>query len=154
MHEQKELYASKIFFNAALPLLKVIATDVPSLKAKFDKLTTVLQVSALDPEAEGGKYATHFIITEGEWETKLNAAHEAPDVELEFKTIEAMNAFFKGKIGPKTLPKMKGVIKNFPAFTAMLMTLLKLSDLTGATQPPKDEETKTLSHKVFYKFLS
>ena len=90
MHEQKELYASKIFFNAALPLLKVIATDVPSLKAKFDKLTTVLQVSALDPEAEGGKYATHFIITEGEWETKLNAIHEAPDVELEFKSIEAI----------------------------------------------------------------
>ena len=96
MHEQKELYSSKIFFNAALPLLKVIATDVPSLKAQFDKLTTVLQISALDSEVEGGKYATHFIITEGEWETKLNSAHEAPDVELEFKNIETMNAFFKG----------------------------------------------------------
>ena len=154
MHEQKELYASKIFFNAALPLLKVIATDVPSLKAQFDKLTTVLQVSALDPEAPEGKYATHFIITEGEWQTKLNAAHEAPDVELEFKSIEAMNGFFKGKIGPATLPKMKGVFKNFAAFKAMLMTLLKLSDLTGATQPPKDEETKTLMVKCFFYLLS
>ena len=154
MHAQNELYASKIFFNAALPLLKVIATDVPSLKAKFDKLTTVLQVSALDPEAEGGKYATHFIITEGEWQTKLNAAHEAPDVELEFKSIEAMNGFFKGKIGPATLPKMKGVFKNFAAFKAMLMTLLKLSDLTGATQPPKDEETKQLMVKCFFYLLS
>ena len=28
MHEQNELYASKIFFNAALPLLKVIATVI------------------------------------------------------------------------------------------------------------------------------
>ncbi len=154
MHEQNELYSSKIFFNAALPLLKVIATDVPSLKAQFDKLTTVLQISALDAEVEGGKYATHFIITEGEWETKLDSAHEAPDVELEFKTIEAMNAFFKGKIGPKTLPKMKGVFKNFAAFKAMLMTLLKLSDLTGATQPPKDEETKTLMVKCFFYLLS
>lgn len=154
MHEQNELYASKIFFNAALPLLKVIATDVPSLKAQFDKLTTVLQVSALDADAPDGKYATHFIITEGEWETKLNSAHESPDVELEFKTIEAMNAFFKGKIGPGTLPKMKGIVKNFSAFKAMLMTLLKLSALTGATAPPKDEETKVLMVKSFFYLLS
>ena len=154
MHEQNELYASKIFFNAALPLLKVIATDVPSLKAQFDKITAVLQVSALDPEAPAGKYATHFIITEGEWETKLDAVYETPDVELEFKNIEAMNAFFKGKIGPATLPKMKGVIKHFAAFKAMLMTLLKLSDLTGATKTPEDEETQTLMVKCFFYLLS
>lgn len=154
MHAQNELYASKIFFNAALPLLKVIANDVPSLKAQFDKITAVLQVSALDPEVEGGKVATHFIITEGEWEVKLNSVHENPDVELQFKTIEAMNGFFKGKIGPATLPKMVGVIKSFGAFKAMLMTLLKLSALTGATQPPKDEETKTLMVKCFFYLLS
>lgn len=154
MHAQNELYASKIFFNAALPLLKIIATDVPSLKAQFDKITAVLQVSALDPDVEGGKYATHFIITEGEWEVKLNSVRENPDVELQFKTIEAMNAFFKGKIGPATLPKMVGVIKSFGAFKAMLMTLLKLSALTGATQPPKDEETKTLMVKCFFYLLS
>lgn len=154
MHAQNELYASKIFFNAALPLLKVIANDVPSLKAQFDKITAVLQVSALDPEAEGGKVATHFIITEGEWETKLNSVHESPDVELQFKTLEAMNAFFKGKIGPATLPKMVGVFKHFGAFKAMLMTLLKLSSLTGATQPPKDEETKVLMVKCFFYLLS
>ena len=152
MHEQNELYASKIFFNAALPLLKVIATDVPSLKVKFDKLTTVLQISARDPEAEGGKYSTHFIITEGEWETKLNAIHEAPDVELEFKDIETMNAFFKGNM--LKLPKFKGIVKNFGAFTALLMTLLKLSELTGATEPPKDEDTKTLMVKCFFYLLS
>lgn len=154
MHEQKELYASKIFFNAALPLLKVIATDVPSLKAQFDKITAVLQVSALDPEAEGGKYATHFIITEGVWETKLNSVHESPDVELEFKTIEAMNAFFKGKMGPSTLPKMRGVFKSFGAFKAMLMTLLKLAEVTGATKPPEKEEEKQLMVKCFFYLLS
>lgn len=154
MHEQNELYASKIFFNAALPLLKVIANDVPSLKKQFDGMNAVLQVSALDADAPGGKYATHFIITDGEWETKLDSAHEAPDVELEFKTIEAMNGFFKGKMGPATLPKMKGVFKSFGAFKAMLMTLLKLSALTGATAAPKDEETQVLMVKCFFYLLS
>ena len=154
MHEQNELYASKIFFNAALPLLKVIANDVPSLKKQFEGMNAVLQVSALDADAPGGKYATHFIITDGEWETKLDSAHEAPDVELEFKTIEAMNGFFKGKMGPSTLPKMKGVFKSFGAFKAMLMTLLKLSALTGATAAPKDEETQVLMVKCFFYLLS
>lgn len=152
MHEQKELYASKIFFNAALPLLKVIANDVPSLKAKFDKITAVLQISALDNDAPGGKYATHFIITEGEWETKLDSAHEAPDVELEFKDIETMNAFFKGNM--LKLPKFKGIFKHFGAFWELLMTLLKLSALTGATEPPKDEETKVLMVKCYFYLLS
>ncbi len=154
MHEQKELYSSKIFFNAALPLVKVIANDVPSLKAQFDKLTAVIQVSALDPDVEGGKTAMHFIITEGEWETKLNTVHESPDVELQFKSVESMNAFFKGKIGPATLPKMKGVVKSFGAFKAFLMALLKMSSLLSATKAPDDEETKTLMVKCFFYLLS
>lgn len=152
MHEQNELYASKIFFNAALPLLKVIANDVPSLKSQFEKITAVFQISALDPDVEGGKVATHFIVTEGEWEVKLNSVHENPEVELEFKSVESMNAFFKGKFLP--LPKMKGVVKHFGAFKSFLMTLLKLSALTGATEAPKDEETKTLLVKCYFYLLS
>ena len=36
-HTQEALYSNKIFLNAALPLVKVIANDVPSLKKKFEK---------------------------------------------------------------------------------------------------------------------
>ena len=49
MHTKEELYANKIFFNAALPLIKVIAQDVPSLKKQYEKVHAVIQVSALDP---------------------------------------------------------------------------------------------------------
>ena len=31
-HTKEALYSNKIFLNAALPLVKVIANDVPSLK--------------------------------------------------------------------------------------------------------------------------
>jgi hypothetical protein len=154
MHEQNELYASKIFFNAALPLVKVIANDVPSLKKQFKNVHAVIQVSALDPDVEGGKTAMHFVVNGEEWLVHLNAVEPNPHVELEFKSIEAMNAFFKGKIGPATLPKMKGALKHLGTFKAFMMVLLKLSSLTGATQPPKDEETKTLMVKCFFYLLS
>ena len=44
MHEQNEIYANKIFFNAALPLIKVIAQDVPSLKKQFKNVHAIIQV--------------------------------------------------------------------------------------------------------------
>ena len=42
-----DLYSSKIFLNAALPLAKVIAMDIPKLGDKFKKTHAVIQVSGL-----------------------------------------------------------------------------------------------------------
>ena len=154
MHTQEELYSNKIFFNAALPLVKVIANDVPSLKKQFEKVHAIIQVSALDEEAEGGKIGMHYVVNGDEWLVHLNAVDPNPHVELEFKSVEAMNAFFKGKMSPATLPKMKGIVKHFGAFKAFLMTLLKMSSLLSATEPPKDEETKELMVKCFFYLLS
>ena len=47
---QEELYSNKIFLNAALPLVKVLATEVPSLAKKFEHAHAVIQVSCLNPE--------------------------------------------------------------------------------------------------------
>lgn len=154
MHTQEELYSNKIFFGAALPLVKVIANDVESLKKQFQNVHAVIQVSALDPDAEGGKIGMHYVVNGEEWLVHLGKVDPAPHVELEFKSVEAMNAFFKGKIGPATLPKMRGVVKHFGAFKAFLMTLLKMSSLLSATEPPKDEATKQLMVKCFFYLLS
>ena len=51
-HTKEALYSNKIFLNAALPLVKVIANDIPSLKKKFENVQAVIQVSCLDPECE------------------------------------------------------------------------------------------------------
>ena len=55
-HTQEALYSNKIFLNAALPLVKVIANDIPSLKKKFENVQAVIQVSCLDPDCETGKH--------------------------------------------------------------------------------------------------
>ena len=148
------LLTNKIFLNAALPLLKVIANDVPSLAKKFEKVHCIYQVSALDPSAPEGKYATHFTVNEGEWKVCADKVATNAHIELEFKSMEQMNAFFKGKIGPSTLPKMKGVLKKPVEFAAFMMVLLKMSSLLTITQAPEDEETQKLAVKCFFYLLS
>lgn len=145
---------NKIFLSAVLPLLKVIAGDVPSLSKKFEGMNSVFQVSAIDPNVEGGKVGTYFIVENGEWTVKNDQVAENPDVDLEFKSLDAMNSFFKGKISLSTLPKMKGLLKNTKVFTALLMTLLKMSSLLTAKAAPEKEEDKALMVKCYFYLLS
>jgi type III restriction enzyme/adenine-specific DNA-methyltransferase len=57
--------------------------------------------------------------------------------------MENLNDFFKGKITPAGIPKIKG-IKKAGTLLSFVMVLLKMADLLGATEAPKDEATKEL----------
>ena len=151
-HTKEALYSNKIFLNAALPLVKVIANDIPSLKKKFENTHAVIQVSCLDPEVEGGKRGMHFVINSGEWLVHT-CLTEDPHIELQFKSVEALNEFFKGNISLGGIPKIKG-IKHAGTLISFMMVLLKMADLLGATEPPKDEETKELLVKCYFYLLS
>ncbi len=129
MASQEALYTNKIFLCGALPLLKTIVADVPSLSKKFRAVHCIYQVSALDPDAPCGKYATHFQVNCDEWIVHANKVDPKPYIDLEFKSVDAMNAFFKGKISPATLPKMKGICKHPGEFVAFLTALLKMANL-------------------------
>ncbi|MDD6276314.1 MAG: hypothetical protein PUB20_05785 [Clostridia bacterium] len=145
---------NKIFLNAVLPLVKVIATDVPSLAKMFAKTHCIYQVSALDANAPCGKYATHFTVNNGEWKVCADKVATNAHIELEFKSIDTMNAFFKGKMSPATLPKMKGIAKKPKDFVAFMAVLLKMSSLLSAKEAPEDEETQKLMVKCFFYLLS
>ncbi len=151
-HTKEALYSNKIFLNAALPLVKVIANDIPSLKKKFENVEAIIQVSCLDPECEDGKQGMHFIVNKGEWLVHT-CLTENPDIELCFKSMEALNDFFKGNITPAGIPKIKG-LKKAPVLVSFVMVLLKMADLLGATEPPKDEDTKELLVKCYFYLLS
>ncbi len=154
MASRDEIYTNKLFLNAVLPLIKVIANDVPSLKKKFEHAHAVIQVSALDADSPEGKVATHYVVNAGEWVVHNDKVDANPHVELEFKSIETMNAFFKGSIGPKTLPKMKGLTKHPGLFASFMMVLLKMSSLLTAKSIPEDEDTKLLLTKCYFYLLS
>ena len=151
-HTKEALYSNKIFLNAALPLVKVIATDVPSLRKKFENAHAVIQVSCLDPDVEGGKVGMHFVVNSGEWLVHT-CLTEDPHIELEFKSVEALNDSFKGNISLGGIPKIKG-LKYAGTLVSFVMVLLKMANLLGATEPPKDEETKELLVKCYFYLLS
>lgn len=47
MASRDEIFTNKLFLNAVLPLIKVIANDVPSLAKKFEHAHGVMQVLSL-----------------------------------------------------------------------------------------------------------
>lgn len=145
---QDQKYASTIFFKAALPLLKVIATDVPKVGNKLKGKSFVLQLSALD---EGEKYATHFVIEDGEFKVNLSV-HDKPDIELEFPNMEHFINFMAGRT--MKLPKLKGMFKNLGAFITVMRLLLKMASLLQAKEKPKSEEDKVLLVKLYFYLLA
>ena len=128
MASREEFLTNKIFLCAVLPLIKTIAMDDPKFAKKFEHAHAVIQVSAKVPEAPEGKFATHFVVNCGEWDCHTNKVTDNAHIELEFKSIETMNAFFKGKIGPATLPAMKGVAKKPAVFLAFMIFSLSYTD--------------------------
>ncbi len=136
MSTTEALYSNKIFLNAALPLVKVIATDVPSLNKLFVNAHAVIQVSCKSELAPEGKFGTHFVVNSGEWLVHPGLT-EKPHIELEFKSVEALNAFFKGSMAPNILPKFKGMHKKPAVFAAFMMVLIKMSTLLGSDRQVK-----------------
>ena len=151
MSTDETRFANKVFMAGALPLLKTIATDVPELAKKFEGVDAVYQVSASVEDQP--KEAVHFIVENGEWSVKLGEyqGEKRIDGELEFSSMEKMNAFMKGDM--MKLPKMK--IKSFPKFIKFMMVLLKMSALLNIPEPPENDEfTSVLLCKLYFYLLS
>ena len=151
------LYASRIFLNAALPLVKVLAEEKPGLAKGFAGKSGVVQVSARNtlPAVEGGpgpeRVGTHFDIVDGKI-TVVPGLADKVDVELAFPSVEALNGFFSGK--SKKLPKISGALGRPGLFLAFLKTLLAMAGALGATKAPEDAEEQALLVKLFFYLLT
>lgn len=149
---QDDLYAARIFFNSALPLLKVIIQDKPALKRKFTDNYLVFQVSALYSKATGGKMATHFIFNNGEITCNVSKVHLSPDIEFVFSDLKKFIKFFSGR--GKSLPKIKGAFKNFGCFIAIMKRLLTMAKLLQAEDAPKKQADRELLVKLYFYLLT
>ncbi len=146
-------YALRIFFFSALPLVKVIAETDPKFSGKFKGKSFVFQISVLSEEfKKTGKLATHYVVDNGKWTVHVGESHPSPDIELEFPTVNKFILFFSGKGMP--LPKMKGIIKNFGKFVAILLTLLRMASLLQAKDAPTSEEDQKMLVKLYFYLLS
>ncbi|MCM1364768.1 MAG: hypothetical protein NC122_05455 [Faecalibacterium sp.] len=161
MLSQDAIFTNKIFLNAALPLVKTIATDVPSLAKCFEHAHAVIQVSALCDEVPEGKVGMHFVVNgdvekDGEKGTEWlvhTCLTKDPQIELEFKSVEALNGFFKGNITLGAIPKIHG-IKKAGTLVSFVRVLLKMSSVLTAKEAPKDVKEQELMVKCFFYLLS
>lgn len=153
---EEAYYQTLIFLNAVLPVLKPILAARPGLATGFKGVTAVVQVSALTPrgtsiDGRPKRLATHLVIDDGEFSVSLGA-HPAPNLELEFCSIEKLNAFFTGGIA---LPKLRGAAGNPVLLVSTVKALLAMASLLGATEPPEDgEEQALLTQCMFYLLTS
>jgi len=149
---QNDLYAARVFFNSALPLLKVVIDQSPELRKKFAGKSFVFQVAALYPEAEGGKMATHLKAENGVLTCHVSEIHPSPDIEFLFPDLHQFIRFFSGK--GKPLPKMKGAASRFGIFLSLMQALLKMAGLLQAAEPPKSAEDRALLVMLYFYLLS
>ena len=147
---QDDFYAARVFFNAALPLLKVIAENEPKYSQKFQGKSFVFQVSAKCDQVEGGVMGTHFVVEDGKWTTYIGKVHEAPDVEFACPDLKKFIIFFAGKGMP--LPKIKGLTK-LGILVPVLMTLLRMAGLLQATEIPKKPEDQEMLVRLYFYLL-
>lgn len=148
---QDDLYAARIFFYSAIPLLKVIAENEEKYGKKFEGKSFVFQISAKYDGVEGGMMATHFVVENGQWTTNVGKIHENPDIEFAFPDLKKFIIFFTGKGMP--LPKIKGWTK-LGTLISILMTLLRMASLLQAKDSPEKEEDKHMLVKLYFYLLS
>lgn len=149
---QDDLYAARIFFCSALPLLKVVIAGRPALAAKFKGKSFVFQVSALYEGAEGGKMSSHFVVKDGVFTAKVLEVHPSPDIEFIFPDLRKFIIFFSGKGMP--LPKMRGVMKHLGVFMLVMQGLLGMAGLLQAKDAPKKPEDQELLVKLYFYLLA
>jgi len=145
--DDKAVYASRIFLNSALPLLKVLVEETPKLRKAFAGKNGTVQVSALG----GAKIGTHFVVSRGELTVVCSLA-EKPTIELEFASLASLNAFFSG--ASKKLPRIKGALRAPGLLLATFRALLAMAAALGATEPPTTPQERALLVKLYFYLLS
>lgn len=145
MATQNELFASRIFLQAALPLTKVILQERPEMAKKYQGVSGTAQFVAKD---EAGDVGGFMRFTDGDLEVKPGILDD-PDITFSFPSVGKMNAFFAGK---PALPKISGIFSNFGLFTKVLKLMLALK-IIGRTTPPKKQEDKELMVRMMLYLL-
>lgn len=148
-------YSTAVFLKAVLPTLKPLVEGKPGLQKLWGSTNAIVQISAINPDGEFDHNGTkknvmHFEIVDGALQPRLSG-HQDPDFEIEFKNPKDLVTFFKGGLA---LPKMKGALKHPTLLVKTIGTLLTLSGLMSATEPPKKPEDAALLTKMMFYLLT
>lgn len=155
MSDDKTRYSTIVFLKAVLPTLKPLVEAKPGLTRLWRGTNGSIQISACAPDGEFNvngvqKDAMHIDIDDGVLKPSLSAT-DYPDFEIEFKSREDLVAFFTGG---KALPKFHGALRKPGLLVKTIGTLLTLSKLMGATEPPENPDDAALLTKMMFYLLT
>jgi len=143
MATETDLLASRIILNAVLPVAKILVSDVPKVKKKFEGVTAKFQIMAKNGSEE--PMGAYFEFQDGNLEVRQGICDD-PDVRFTFAKPERMNAFLTGGVAPV---KIKGILK-FGLLMKFVSLLLGLTILLPNKRPKKYEEQVLKVKMVVY----
>lgn len=114
MTDARERLATRLFFRAALPVMKVVLEDDPVMAKRFEGVNGVIQFYARDPEEPA---AAFLKFTEGKLDVVVGEA-ENPDITFWFPRIVTMNNMLRGK---PVLPVIRGLMRPLEVFHPIRM---------------------------------
>lgn len=109
MTDARERLATRLFFRAALPVMKVVLEDDPAMAKRFAGVNGVVQFYARDPDEAAAAYLQ---FTDGKLEVVVGEA-ENPDLTFWFPRILTMNNMLRGK---PVVPLIKGLVRPKEVF--------------------------------------
>ncbi|MFZ5569514.1 MAG: hypothetical protein ACOZF0_03860 [Thermodesulfobacteriota bacterium] len=99
-----ELMSARIFLRALFPVMKVVLSDDPAMKRKFEGVTADVQFIAKDPAGDVGAFLR---FQNGELEI-VQGVSPKPDITFAFGSVAKLNAMLAGK---PVIPVIKGLWK-------------------------------------------
>lgn len=142
---ERELLAARIFLRAVFPVMKVVLTDVPAMKKKFENVNARVQFVALN---NGEKIGACLVFENGEFKVEQGVFDNA-DITFSFKTVKKMNDMLAGK---PVIPSIKG-IRKIGLLLKVLSLLLSLKIMMPNVRP-KTYEKKYLKVKLAFYMIT
>lgn len=139
MATERELLTARIFLRALFPVMKVVLSDVPSMKKKFEGMTAKIQFAAKNGSGELGAYLD---FKNGELEI-MQGICDNPDIRFGFSSVKKMNDMLAGK---PVIPKIKGFLKI--GLLIKVFSLLMSLKILMPNAKPKAEDKKRLKIKM------
>jgi hypothetical protein len=138
----EQLLASRIYFKAVFPAIKVLLEDVPTLKKRFANVKAVVQFVAKDNKKDVGAY---LCFQNGEFEVK-DGISSSPTLTFSFSHVAKLNNMLMGR---PVIPKIKG-FWNFGLLFKVITLLLSLKILMPNVRPKTDEKIELKVKMVVY----
>ena len=145
MTTARELLAARLFLRAVLPVMKVVLTDDPKMRKKFEGVHGRIQFVA---DNDGTPLGSALVL-DGEGFRVIHEVLEAPDITFSFKSVAKMNAFFAGK---PVIPKIRGWFH--PGLLIKAFGLLMSLKILMPDADPKDPEKRRLKVKMTFYMIT